>query len=345
MAWVGVIEVESKSGTHCQSPIAEYSVPSAKRRVNDPMPEISVPVLTRRSAPGSRAGWSRGWSGLLLVALLLCPVLGGADETALQDSGDSVAETLEWPEPEPEIANPDPWEKMNRGIFGFNEVADAYVLEPVARFWGFITPHFFHKAVRNFNGLILMPTVLFNDILQLKGEHAMQDIGRILVNATIGLVGLIDVATPMGIPENDAGFGQTLGYWGAPPGPYLVLPLFGPSSIRGGIGRVGDGAGTFYFTWLPIWATFIVRGVDIISWRSDHVEDIDLTRRESLDYYVFMRDAYTQISQARVDEARGVVVASPASDAELYFYDEDFDDGFSDEEDGDENAKIGSDDD
>ena len=320
------------------------------------MPEISVPVLTRRSAPGSGAGWSRGWSGLLLVALLLCPVPGGADETALQDSGDSVdsvAETIEWPEPEPEpeIANPDPWEKMNRGTFGFNEVADVYVLEPVARFWGFITPHFFHTAIRNFNGLILMPTVLFNDILQLKGEHAMQDIGRILVNATIGLVGLIDVATPMGIPENDAGFGQTLGYWGAPPGPYLVLPLFGPSSIRGGIGRIGDGAGTFYFTWLPIWATFIVRGVDIISWRSDHVEDIDLTRRESLDYYVFMRDAYMQISQARVDEARGVAVASPASDAELYFYDEDFydedfdDEDFDDEEYDDENGQAGPDED
>lgn len=309
--------------------------------MNDPVPEISAPVLTRAPAPGTRAGGPRGWSGLLLVALLLCPVLGGADEAALQWPEDSATEVLGLPDREPEIANPDPWEKMNRGTFGFNEVADVYVLEPVARFWGFITPHFFHKAIRNFNGLILMPTVLFNDILQLKGEHAMQDIGRILVNATVGLVGLLDVATPMGIPENDAGFGQTLGYWGAPPGPYLVLPLFGPSSIRGGIGRVGDGAGTFYFTWLPIWATFIVRGVDIISWRSDHVEDIDLTRRESLDYYVFMRDAYMQISQARVNEARGVVATSPASDAELYFYDEDFDD----EEYDDENGQAGSDDD
>ncbi len=215
---------------------------------------------------------------------------------------------------------------MNRGIFAFNEVSDVYVLVPVARAWGFVTPQFFHTAIRNFNGLILMPTIFFNDVLQLKGKHAMEDVGRLLVNATVGLLGLIDVATPMGIPLNDAGFGQTLGYWGAPPGPYLVLPLFGPSSVRGGIGRLGDGAGTFYFTWLPIWATFLVRGVDIISWRSDHIEDVELTRRESLDYYVFMRDAYMQLSQARVDEARGVVAVPSAQEDDLYFYDEEYED-------------------
>ncbi len=283
-------------------------------------------TFTARRARAAKCPWLGVARALILAGLLLVPGLALGDEVRAEDANVSVAEILPAGSDDLSVANPDPWEKMNRGIFAFNEVSDVYVLVPVARAWGFVTPQFFHTAIRNFNGLILMPTIFFNDVLQLKGKHAMEDVGRILVNATVGLLGLIDVATPMGIPLNDAGFGQTLGYWGAPPGPYLVLPLFGPSSIRGGIGRLGDGAGTFYFTWLPIWATFLVRGVDIISWRSDHIEDVELTRRESLDYYVFMRDAYMQLSQARVDEARGVVAVPSAQEDDLYFYDEEYED-------------------
>jgi phospholipid-binding lipoprotein MlaA len=284
---------------------------------------------TAKRACAAKGPWGQ-WTGiaraLILAGLLLVPSLAPGDEVRAPDTNVAVAEIHPAGSDDHAVANPDPWEKMNRGIFAFNEVADVYVLIPVARAWGFVTPQFFHTAIRNFNGLILMPTIFFNDVLQLKGKRAMEDVGRLLVNATVGLLGLIDVATPMGIPANDAGFGQTLGYWGAPPGPYLVLPLFGPSSIRGGIGRLGDGAGTFYFTWLPIWATFLVRGVDIISWRSDHIEEVELSRRESLDYYVFMRDAYMQLSQARVDAARGVVAAPPAQQDDLYFYDEEYED-------------------
>ena len=255
---------------------------------------------------------------VIVIGLLLASSLASAAETPAPESGAApergvVAEAA--------AGNPDPWETMNSAIFDFNEVADVYVLAPVARGWGYVTPHFFHVAIRNFNGLILMPTVFFNDVLQLKGEHAMEDIGRMLFNVSFGLLGLIDVATAMGIPQNDADFGQTLGYWGAPTGPYLVLPLFGPSSIRGGIGRIGDGAGTFYFTWLPIWATFLVRGVDIISWRSEHLEEVDLSRRESLDYYVFMRDAYMQLRRAKLQEALGAPVAAASEEEDLYFYD------------------------
>ncbi len=255
---------------------------------------------------------------VIVIGLLLASSLASAAETPAPESGATpergvVADAA--------AGNPDPWETMNRAIFDFNEVTDVYVLAPAARGWSYVTPHFFHVAIRNFNGLILMPTVFLNDILQLKGEHAMEDIGRMLFNVSFGLLGLIDVATAMEIPHNDADFGQTLGYWGAPTGPYLVLPLFGPSSIRGGIGRIGDGAGTFYFTWLPIWATFLVRGVDIISWRSEHLEEVDLSRRESLDYYVFMRDAYMQLRRAKIQEARGAPVAAASEEEDLYFYD------------------------
>ena len=263
-----------------------------------------------------RFGVGRAKAARLLVVLLGLLVVIAPSGAA------GEAEAVSESPAAPLRANVDPWEKMNRAVFDFNEVADVYVMIPAAKGWRYVTPQFFHVAIRNFNGLILMPTVLINDFLQLKGEQMMEDIGRILVNATFGLAGLIDVATYIDIPHNDSGFGQTLGFWNAPPGPYLVLPLFGPSSVRGTIGRLGDGAGTFYFTYLPIWATFLVRGVDIISWRSDHLEDIDLSRRESLDYYVFMRDAYLQSSQARVDEALGVPVQDPDHDADLYFFDE-----------------------
>ncbi len=273
--------------------------------------------------PFGEGGGTPGRLIVLLVCLLVLAAPSSLAEEAQPVAPDEAA-TKAGPESHAGAgeANPDPWRKMNRAIFDFNEVADVYVMVPVAKGWRYVTPHFLHVAIRNFNGLILMPTVLINDFLQLKGEHMMEDIGRIVVNVTVGLVGLIDVATYIDIPLNDSGFDQTLGFWGAPPGPYLVLPLFGPSSVRGGIGRLADGAGTFYFTYLPIWATFLVRGVDIISWRSDHIEDIELSRRESLDYYVFMRDAYLQISQARVDEALGVPVRDPEHEADLYFFDE-----------------------
>ena len=263
-----------------------------------------------------RFGVGRAKAARLLVVLLGLLVVIAPSGAA------GEAEAVSESPAAPLRSNVDPWEKMNRAVFDFNEVADVYVMIPAAKGWRYVTPQFFHVAIRNFNGLILMPTVLINDFLQLKGEQMMEDIGRILVNVTFGLAGLIDVATYIDIPHNDSGFGQTLGFWNAPPGPYLVLPLFGPSSVRGTIGRLGDGAGTFYFTYLPIWATFLVRGVDIISWRSDHLEDIDLSRRESLDYYVFMRDAYLQSSQARVDEALGVPVRDPEHEADLYFFDE-----------------------
>lgn len=296
-------------------------------------------------ATGAVGAWLLGW-GLLLV--LVTPSLAAENQSSPGDSSSagspvaaveaaaSVPSSASVPfsasVPSSGEKSPDPWQKMNRAIFNFNEVTDVYVLAPTARGWAFITPHFFHVAIRNFNDLILMPTILFNDVLQLEGEHAMQDLGRLMFNASFGLLGLIDVATYMGIPQNDADFGQTLGYWGVPSGPYLVLPLFGPSTVRGGVGRLGDGAGTFYFSYLPIWATFLVRGVDIISWRSEHLEDVDLSRRESLDYYVFMRDAYLQLRRIKVDEARGVSSEATGEDDDLYFYDE-FDDDEPEEDD------------
>jgi len=223
------------------------------------------------------------------------------------------------------IPNPDPWENFNRRMFRLNEQADVYGLEPAARAWRFITPSILRKAVDNFNALILMPVILGNGILQLKPKNAVQDVARIVYNATFGLAGLIDVATMVGIPQNDEDFGQTLGYWGVPSGPYLVLPFFGPSTIRGTVGRLGDSAGTYYFSLMPIWATFMVRGIELVNLRARFIEEFDENRQESFDYYVFLRDAYLQNRRARIGRARGENEMLPGAGEDLYYFDDDED--------------------
>jgi phospholipid-binding lipoprotein MlaA len=273
--------------------------------------------------------WTRavaGVAGLLVCLVVATPVAAAANAP---EPGEAA----------PEVTDPDPWEPMNRGIFWFNETADIYVVAPVARGWRFVVPGFARKAIDNFNGLLLMPVVLANGILQLKPKNAAQDFGRIVYNATFGLGGLIDVATMIDIPQNDEDFGQTLGYWGVPAGPYLVLPVFGPSNIRDGVGRLGDAAGTFYFSFLPFWSTFIVRGVELINLRARYLEEVEENRREAFDYYVFLRNAYLQNRRARIGRARGeeVVVEDVEGDLyqeDLYYYDDDEEEW---DADGDEN--------
>jgi phospholipid-binding lipoprotein MlaA len=134
----------------------------------------------------------------------------------------------------------DPWEGMNRRIYNFNYHFDRYVFLPVSNGYKRVVPGFARTGVTNFFDNIRDVNTLANSILQLKAEKAAQATGRVLVNTTIGLLGLIDVASYMGIPQPAENFGDTLGRWGVGPGPYLVLPLLGPSSLRDGIGTIPD---------------------------------------------------------------------------------------------------------
>lgn len=134
----------------------------------------------------------------------------------------------------------DPWEGFNRAVFTFNDTLDRYALKPLAQGYQAVTPDFVETGVGNFFGNLSDVGSIANNLLQGKGDAAGQDLARVVFNSTIGLAGLIDVATPMGLPEHDEDFGQTLGYWGLSSGPYLVLPLLGPSSVRDGIGLIPD---------------------------------------------------------------------------------------------------------
>jgi phospholipid-binding lipoprotein MlaA len=134
----------------------------------------------------------------------------------------------------------DPWEGFNRGVFSFNEGLDRAIVKPLAQGYRYVMPDFAEQGVHNFFENLGDVKTFINNLLQGKPKEASQDLGRVIVNTTIGIAGLFDVATPMGIPKHDEDFGQTLGAWGVESGPYLVLPIFGPSSVRDGIGRVPD---------------------------------------------------------------------------------------------------------
>jgi phospholipid-binding lipoprotein MlaA len=147
------------------------------------------------------------------------------------------------PDAEPALQIYDPWEPMNRTIYRFNYHLDKWVLLPVVKGYRTVTPRFLRTGVHNFFNNFFEIRTFGNQLLQFRPVPAVHTLGRFLVNSTVGLLGLIDVASPIGIPYYDEDFGQTLGRWGLGPGPYLVLPLLGPSSLRDGF---GDGVDAFW---------------------------------------------------------------------------------------------------
>lgn len=134
----------------------------------------------------------------------------------------------------------DPWEGFNRRMYYFNAKADQYVLLPVVSGYKAVTPDIVEKGVSNFFSNLGEIPVFINSLLQFKPAVAVETFGRFAVNTTIGIFGLFDVATPIGLDEQDEDFGQTLGFWGIAPGPYLILPLLGPSSLRDATGAAID---------------------------------------------------------------------------------------------------------
>ena len=157
------------------------------------------------------------------VLLMTCLLAGGCASTQ-ELSGDPS----------------DPWEGFNRKVYSFNDAIDRAFLVPAAASYRAMAPEVVEDGVSNFCSNIGDVGVAFNNTLQFKFLDAASDVGRILVNSTIGLLGIMDVASQMGLQKHEEDFGQTLGYWGVDTGPYVVLPLFGPSNLRDGPGKVVD---------------------------------------------------------------------------------------------------------
>ncbi len=232
-----------------------------------------------RTRAGIRALW-------IVAALLLAS--GCASRQAAEQSG----------------AN-DPFEPVNRVIYKFNDTGDRYVLRPVAVGYRRGLPSQIQAGIRNFFSNLTYPVTVVNALLQGKVRQAGHDGARLLVNSTIGLGGLFDPATRIGLVENDEDFGQTLGVWGVPEGPYLVLPLLGPRTTRHAVGTAADSPLTPFMgvtegrlnLSLGLW---LVYNVD----KRSRLLDLDQQVFEAFDPYLFVRDAYLQNRRYNVRDGR-----------------------------------------
>ncbi len=202
-------------------------------------------------------------------------------------------------------ANPDdPLEPMNRAVFKVNDKLDQYVATPVAKGYKAVTPQPVRTAVTNFYSNIADVGNFANNLLQGKGVAAAESLMRVAINSVLGIGGLIDIATPAGLQKHSQDFGLTLGTWGVPSGPYLVLPVFGPSSFR-------DGVGLYVNFWFDptTYAQPAVRnslyGMNVVDVRTNLLGATDLLSLAALDKYAFVRDAYVQRRRYLLDGGNG----------------------------------------
>ena len=226
--------------------------------------------------------------------------------------------TLEGP------ANPDdPFESFNRSMYSFNETLDEYAMKPIAEGYQAITPDAVDTGITNFFGNLGDVLTLINDLLQLKIDRAIKTSARIVFNSTIGLFGIMDVATDFGLAKHNEDFGQTLGYWGVESGPYLVLPFFGPSSVRDGIGFVVDSFAEHDLVYDDMStkdATGLI-AVKYIDIRADLLKAKDIVDETAPDPYAFIRDGWVQRRQNKVYDGN-----PPEEDEDDLFEDDLFED-------------------
>jgi len=213
----------------------------------------------------------------------------------------------------------DPLEPFNRAVFGDNMALDRQVVKPVAKAYRTTLPQWVRDRLRNFFDNLTEPRVFIHNFLQVRPNAAGTTFARFLMNSTVGLAGFFDIATKNGLPRQSGDFGQTLHKWGFPEGPYLVLPLFGPSNLRDTVGLGGDlyldffvdpagylvtgAAGTSFD-----WGRAVTSGVDT---RSRNIESFDELQASSLDLYAQMRSITRQRRQAELQEAMGIASQPP----------------------------------
>ncbi len=262
-------------------------------------------------------------AALLAVALAACATTG-SEEASEEAEIAGVEDTN------------DPLEMLNRGTFALNRGLDFTVIRPAAEFYRIAIPPFGRQRVRNFLNNLRSPVIFANDLLQFEGERAGITLGRFVINSTVGLAGLFDAAVEFGLPPHNEDFGQTLAVWGVGEGPYIMLPLFGPSNVRDAIGMVAD---LFFdpLNYLVDTDLLIVRasirGLDL---RAENIETIDELEKSSVDFYAKIRTLYRQY---RDNEIRNGELPPPIPIPSISF--DDLDEG-SDETDWDDGDRVES---
>jgi len=201
----------------------------------------------------------------------------------------------------------DPAEGVNRAIFKANLAADHAVMRPVAQAYTDHVPEVVQTGVHNVVQNLKEPAVALNDLLQGNVKHAWQSVQRLAVNTTVGAVGVVDVAAKWGLPPHKADFGQTLAVWGVGEGPFVELPLLGPSNPRDALGTAVDMALnplTFVGGAPATYASVATGGANFVDVRAQHLHDLDELERNSLDYYATLRSVYRQHREAEITTAK-----------------------------------------
>lgn len=224
-----------------------------------------------------------------------------------------------WAEPA-SPAERDPWEGFNRTMFTFNDTLDFYILKPVATGYDKAMPDPLQDGVTNFFNNVGEIKTIFNDLLQFKFKQAGLDSTRFLVNTTVGVFGFIDIGSRIGLDRHDEDFGQTLGYWGVESGPYIVLPLLGPNTLRDSAGMVPDYYISPYNAVDHDLTRYSIRAMDIVDLRAGL---LDVEKLIAGDRYTFFRDAYLQ---------RRDFLVSDGQMKDDFLEDDDLFDDFDDEE-------------
>lgn len=201
----------------------------------------------------------------------------------------------------------DPAERVNRAIFKANLAADHAVMKPVAQAYSDHVPEVVQTGVHNVVQNLKEPAVAVNDLLQGNVNHAWQAVERLAVNTTVGVAGVVDVAAKWGLPPHKADFGQTLAVWGVGEGPFVELPLLGPSNPRDAVGTAVDLALnplTFVGGAPATYAGVATGSANVVDTRVQHLEDLDALERNSLDYYATLRSVYRQHREAEISKAK-----------------------------------------
>jgi phospholipid-binding lipoprotein MlaA len=261
---------------------------------------LTLPLLMTTPSNGEEApAASEGLEAAVEVAALDQTDSQETAGIALVDVGTMAAATTTG-----EDFEDDPWEGFNERMFWFNrEVLDRYILKPVATAWDFVFPDPVQRGVHNFFDNLAVVRRVVNNTLQLKLTGAGTELTRFTINSTIGLVGFFDVAKDaFGIEQRDEDTGQTFGVWGMGPGPYLVLPLLPPLTVRDGIGYAFDIAMTPYIYFIPWYANFGGTATNIVNERSLNLDRFERVAESTVDLYGAVRNAYLQRRAAAIKQ-------------------------------------------
>jgi len=236
---------------------------------------------------------------LLVITAVLLASVGGCATPPPADDPDAVADFKE---------TNDPIEPTNRVMYAFNNGIDTVLLRPAAKAYRFVLPSPVRSGIHNALSNLGTPVQLGNDMLEGKPRRAGDTTMRFMINTTVGVLGLFDVAKGWGYPDHDADFGLTLALWGLPDGPFLFLPVFGPSGPRDAVG-LGVNAAMDPFTWVGQGAAVRALnwsrvGLNALDQRERHLDDIESIKATALDPYATFRSLYRQHRQAQIEDLR-----------------------------------------